>query len=140
MKFSECPKALFRMTPVIIINKDNNNNLPYFKTDMMGIGAFKTTTHTVLDLDNKFFALSSSFDLTALSNKAVYVYHNGTQMIHDVDYVFSQGFVQVTKTVALDDTIVINELETTNKLPHQQSAALRAPFCQEFFSLFYICL
>ena len=96
------------------INKDNNNNLPYFKTDMMGIGAFKTTTHTVLDLDNKFFALSSSFDLTALSNKAVYVYHNGTQMIHDVDYVFSQGFVQVTKTVALDDTIVINEFETTN--------------------------
>ena len=96
------------------INKDNNNNLPYFKTDMMGIGAFKTTTHTILDLDNKFFALSSSFNLTTLSTKAVYVYHNGTQLTHDIDYVFSDGFVQITKTVALDDTIVINEFETTN--------------------------
>ena len=49
------------------LNKDNNNNLTYFKTDMMGIGAFKTTPHTILDLDNKFFALSSTFNLTALS-------------------------------------------------------------------------
>lgn len=96
------------------INKDNNNNLPYFKTDMLGVGAFKTTSHTVLDLDNKFFALSSSFDLTALSTKAVYVYHNDVQLTHGADYVFANGFVQVTKTVALDDIIVINEFETTN--------------------------
>ena len=96
------------------INKDNNNSLPYFQTDMLGIGAYKTTSHTVLDIDNKFFALSNNFDLTALSTKAVYVYHNDVQLVHGVDYVFADGFVQVTKTVALDDIIVVNEFETTN--------------------------
>lgn len=44
------------------INKDNNNSLPYFQTDMLGIGAYKTTSHTVLDIDNKFFALSNNLD------------------------------------------------------------------------------
>jgi len=99
---------------LIKLNKDNNNSLPYFQTDMLGIGAFKTTRHTVLDIDNKFFALSNNFNLTALSTKAVYVYHNDTQIVYGVDYVFVNGFVQVTKTVALDDIIVVNEFETTN--------------------------
>ena len=97
------------------INKDNNNSLPYFQTDMLGIGAFVSTTHEVLDTNNTFFALSNnSYNLTSLSNKAVYVYLNGIQLLHGHDYVFSDGFVQVTKSLTLNDSIVINEFETTN--------------------------
>ena len=96
------------------LNKDSNDNLPYFQTDMFGVGAYISTTHEVLDVDSKFFALKNSHNLSTLSNKAVYVYLNGDQLLHAHDYIFTDGFVQVTKTLTLDDTIVINEFETTN--------------------------
>jgi hypothetical protein len=111
----------FEGTPVQIVDKilqklniDNNSSLPYFKTDMLGIGAFISTTHQVLDVGNTFFALSKNHNLTTLSSQAVYVYLNGEQLLHGHDYIFSDGFVSVTKALTLDDTIIINEFETTN--------------------------
>ena len=96
------------------INKNNTDSSPFFQTDMIGIGAFKSTTHKVLDLNSKFFAVASNFDLNVLSNQAINVYHNGIQLCYGKDYVFSNGFVSVTKTVALDDEIVIREYDTSN--------------------------
>jgi len=111
----------FEGTPVQIVdkilqklNKDNNNSLPYFQTDMLGLGAFVSTQHEVLDVDNKFFALNQNHSLESLSDKAVYVYLNGSQLLYGHDYNFADGFVQVTKTLTLDDIIIINEFETTN--------------------------
>ena len=96
------------------VNKDHTKSSSYFQTDMLGIGGFKETIHTVLDTDSQFFALSSSFNLDTLSNKAVYVYYQNEQLTHGKDYVFSNGFVQVTKTLQLDDQIIVREYETTN--------------------------
>ena len=96
------------------INKDNNSSSPFFQTDMMGMGAFISTEHTVLDLNSQFYALSKNFDLNELSNRAVYVYHNGEQLLHGKDYVFANQFVNVLKTLSLDDIITVNEYETTN--------------------------
>jgi len=96
------------------LNKDSSDALPYFSTDMLGNGAFKTTIHEILDTDNQFFALSQNFDLESLSTRSVYVYHNDIQLIHGKDYIFSDGFVQVTKALSLNDKVVINEFETTN--------------------------
>ena len=49
-------------------------------------------------------------ELTDLTNKAVYVYLNGKQLVHGTDYTFTtQGFLQITATLALKDTIEIFE-------------------------------
>ena len=56
--------------------KDKTNNMPFFFSDMMGIGTYTKTSHTVKDKDTQFFALSSDFNLSALSDKAVYIYKN----------------------------------------------------------------
>ena len=96
------------------LNKDNTKASPFFQTDMIGRGAFKLTTHKVLDVDSKFYQLTNNFDLTALSKQAVYVYHNNLQLIHGKDYTFANGFVNVSKTLTLDDQIDVYEYETTN--------------------------
>ena len=81
---------------------------------MLGIGAFKSTTHKVLDTNSQFYAISTNFDLNSLSIQAVNVYHNGVQLLHGQDYIFTNGFVNVTKTLTLDDEIVIREFDTSN--------------------------
>ena len=96
------------------LNKDNTKSSPFFQTDMIGRGAFKKTEHKVLDVDSKFYQLSSTFDLTTLSKQAVYVYHNDIQLIHGKDYTFSNGFVSVSKTLTLNDVIHVYEYDTTN--------------------------
>ena len=96
------------------LNKDNTKSSPFFQTDMIGRGAFKKTAHTVLDIDSKFYQLTNTFDLTALSKEAVYVYHNDAQLIHGKDYIFNNGFVNVTKTLTLNDRIDVYEYDTTN--------------------------
>ena len=96
------------------LNKDNTKASPFFQTDMIGRGAFKLTTHKVLDVDSKFYQLTNNFDLTALSKQAVYVYHNNLQLMHGKDYTFENGFVNVSKTLTLDDQIDVYEYETTN--------------------------
>ena len=96
------------------LNKDNSDQSPFFQTDMLGRGAFKSTTHTVLDTVNKYFALSTNFNLNTLSLQAVYVYHNNQQLVHGIDYTFTDGFVFVSKTLLLNDEVIVIEYETTN--------------------------
>jgi hypothetical protein len=96
------------------INKDKTSNMPFFSTDMIGIGAAKKLEYTVLDNRNKFYALSTPFDLQELSNKAVSVYVNSVQLVFEKDYVFtSAGFVNVLADLDNNDTIEIYEYETT---------------------------
>ena len=96
------------------INKDNTKKSSYFQSDMIGTGGVTTTTHTVYDTNSQFFPISSDFNLDQLSNQAIYVYYQDQQLIHGLDYVFSNQFVQVIKTLQLDDEIVIKEYDTTN--------------------------
>ena len=93
------------------------NDMPFYFSDMIGIGTCITTTHKVKDKDTQFFALSNNFDLKTLSNRAVYVYKNKAQLHHGIDYIFEAdhpGFVTVTATKAVDDIIEISEYETTD--------------------------
>ena len=97
--------------------KDKTNNMPFFFSDMMGIGTYTKTSHTVKDKDTQFFALSSDFNLSALSDKAVYIYKNKVQLYHGIDYQFETdhpGFVTITATKVVDDIIEIYEYETTD--------------------------
>ena len=97
------------------INKDATTATPYYFSDLFAHGAYVLTEHKVINADNPFYQLNTNFDLTTLSSKSVLVYLNGDLLIHGKDYNFdNQGFVAVTKTIALDDIIAVYEYETTD--------------------------
>ena len=97
------------------INSVKSKEMPFYFSDMVPIGGVKKMSYTILDADETFFALSQVFDNTTLSKKAVGVYKNGVQLIHNKDYTFNtDGFVVITATKAQDDVIDIYEYETTN--------------------------
>ena len=59
--------------------------------------------------------MSETFSLATLSTKAVLVYQNGIQLIHDKDYTFNtDGFVVISATKVKDDLIEIYEFGNTD--------------------------
>jgi hypothetical protein len=95
--------------------KDKVSTMPYYFSDMVPFtGAVRSTTE-IFDPDNNFFALNRVFDIDSLSDTAVQVYLNETQLVYGKDYTFNnQGFVIVTATKAQGDVLDIYEYETTN--------------------------
>ena len=97
------------------INSVKNKTMPFYFSDMVPTGGFNKLSYTILDADEKFFALSQVFDNETLGKKAVSVYQNGVQLIYGVDYTFNnEGFAVVTSIKQQDDVIEIYEYETTN--------------------------
>ena len=97
------------------ITKDKINSMPFYFSDMIGYGASITTTITIEDVGTRFYALTTPFVLNELSSRSVTVYLNGTQLIHNQDYVFNtEGYLDVTATKQFGDILEINEYETTN--------------------------
>lgn len=97
------------------ITKDKVNTMPFYFSDMVAYGSAITTRITIEDIDSQFFALNTPFTLSTLSRRAVTVYLNGVQLIHERDYTFnSEGFLQLTVEKAFGDVLEINEYETTN--------------------------
>ena len=97
------------------ITKDKINSMPFYFSDMIGYGAAVTTKILIEDKDTRFFALTTPFDLTELSTRAVTVYLNGVQLLHNRDYIFnSEGYLEVTVEKEFGDTLEINEYENTN--------------------------
>ena len=97
------------------LNKDKVSTMPFYFSDMVPYDGFIKTDHTVLDSDETFFPLSAVFSMSELSRRAINVYLNDVQLVHNVDYTFNtEGFAVVTATKAPDDIISIYEYETTN--------------------------
>lgn len=97
------------------LNKDKVKSMPFYFSDMVPMGAATRTEHVVFDEDVTYFALNNYFDLSALSDKAVGVYHNSVQLVFGKDYVFNEnGFVNILSPIAMDDIIEIYEYENTN--------------------------
>ena len=100
---------------LLSLASNKKETMPFYRSDMVGIGAYKKIEYTVLDSDLKFYALTMPFTLDELSEKAVYVYVNDTQACHGLDYTFSsEGFVLSAIVTQVDDKIEIYEYETTN--------------------------
>ena len=95
------------------VTKDTTD--PFADSDMIGNGAHSDIVYLVEDEGIKVFALSQTFNLTELSRRAVYVYHNGVQLVHGTDYTFDStfGFVRLSLTLAENDQIVIREYSST---------------------------
>lgn len=92
-----------------------NGSMPYAFSDMLGYTNYTLVEHEVIDQDLNEFALSTSFNLRTLSNKAVGVYLNGDQLLHGTQYIFTdEGFVRITASIELGDKIEIREYNNTD--------------------------
>ena len=97
------------------INKDKSKTDPYYFSDMVPYRAGVKTNITVVDPRIKTYPLKTTFTLATLSNKAVIVYVNDLQLIHQIDYYFSeQGFIVISYTLAENDIISITEYDSTD--------------------------
>ena len=101
---------------ISVIGQGKNNSFPFFYEDMIGWGEnVSTRNYTVQGASQTDYALDSQHDITTLSNRAVYVYLNGVQMLLDADYTFSttDDSVSISKTLAEGDKIVIKDYVDT---------------------------
>ena len=95
--------------------KDKTSTDPFYFSDMVGYEGFLQYDYVVYDDSDKFFSFGDPFDKTVLSNRAIHVYQNGSQLVYGRDYKFTdQGFVEVTKTLAVDDKISVYDYTSTD--------------------------
>lgn len=106
------------------LNQDKVYENSYYLSDMVGYGypdVVRSWTVTRLMVNNSSFPLESDFDLKKLSTRAVYVYKNGEQLVHGVDYVFNTDTttIDVVSPVQVGDVIVMRDYKdtTANYIP-----------------------
>ena len=93
-----------------------NKTFPFFFEDMVGHGQnVSTRTYTVQGTSQKDYAIDSQHDITSISNRAVYVYHNDVQLVQGSEYTFSttDDSINISKALAVGDTIVIKDYADT---------------------------
>ena len=103
------------------INANKSSTFPFYKSDMLGYGDDKTTlTYTVTETALNYYPISTLFTLNTLSEKAVYVYLNDTQLVHGKDYTFTttddssnQVGIEVAVSLAVNDVLKIVEHNNT---------------------------
>lgn len=101
---------------ITAITPGRNNSFPFFYEDMVGWGEnVSTRSYTVQGASQTDYALDSQHDITTLSNRAVYVYLNGTQLLLGTDYTFSttDDSISISKALAEGDKIVIKDYADT---------------------------
>lgn len=88
---------------------------PFANSDMIGNGAYTSIKYKVDDEGILTFSLSEKFSLTELSKRAVYVYINGKQLLHGIDYDFDAnfGFVRILTNLIEGDDVEIREYIST---------------------------
>ena len=71
------------------INEVKNKTFPWYYSDMVPYGDNKTTiSYDIINAQIRGYEITSIFDDTALSNRAILIYINGQQLIKGVDYTF----------------------------------------------------
>jgi len=101
---------------IAAITPGRNSTFPFYYEDMLGWGEnVSTRSYTVAGASQTEYALDSQQDITTLSNRAVYVYLNGTQLLLGTDYTFSttDDSVSISKTLAEGDKILIKDYTDT---------------------------
>jgi hypothetical protein len=99
------------------INAVKNSSFPWYYSDMVPQGGnYTTITYTVLNVRQTNYEIGNIFNPTELSNRAVLIWHNGTQLVLGRDYTFSDTVPAVIFSIpfAIDDTIVIRDYFDTD--------------------------
>ena len=109
--------AADRVDEIIIgINQGRNSSFPFYYEDMVGWGEnVSLRTYTVQGASQTEYALDSQHNLTTLGNRAVYVYKNDVQLVHDSEYTFSTAddSVTISATLTAGDIIKIKDYSDT---------------------------
>lgn len=101
---------------LIAINSTKDSMSRYNYSDMLAYGKNNSTrVFTVTDPRNVRYSLASIFDTTKLSERAVYVYLNGVQLIKDTDYTIGQydPNIVITAKLAKNDVITVIDYPST---------------------------
>lgn len=99
------------------INLVKNSSFPWYYSDMVPQGGnYNTITYTVLNARQTNYELSSLFDNTQLSNRAVVIYKNNKQLVLNKDYTFSKVSPAIifTTTFVIGDIITIRDYFNTD--------------------------
>ena len=115
LDFTDIPALLDTLLKTI--NAVKNKSFPWYYSDMVPYGDIKNTlTYTVQSTEIVDYEISNVFSDVTLSNTAVLVYLNGTQLVKGQDYVFdtNRAGVTITTTISVGDTITINEYSDTD--------------------------
>ena len=98
------------------INKNKTTDMMYASSDMVGVGNSFVTSYIVDDISNHTFKLSylSEFSLSTVSLSACYVYLNGEQLLHNIDYEFVNNQIHVKHDLVIGDVLDIHEYENTS--------------------------
>ena len=99
------------------INLAKNKTFPWYYSDMVPYGTLKNTiNYTVYDPLVTDYELTNVFNDQALSNQAVLIYLNGSQLARYVDYTFrtDRPAVTISATLNVGDELVIYEYANTD--------------------------
>jgi len=93
--------------------EDKKTSDPFYNSGMVPFRAYNEIEHTVIDPEFLLYGITETYDNSLHQDKAILVYVNGVQLVHEQDYVFSNdNFVSITKTVEVGDKIIIREYDT----------------------------
>jgi hypothetical protein len=99
------------------MSKDKPKVRSYYLSDMFAYTAANRIEIVVLDSRIKIYPLSAPFSLEECSNKAINIYLNGNQLLHERDYIFNrEEFFTITDSVELNenDLLEIYEYDSTD--------------------------
>ena len=101
------------------VSANKSEEFAFFHSDMIGFGDnYTKISYTVTDNTNKTYGLSAVFDITTLSDKAVYVWVNNEQKVYTKDYTFDSASATLTFdadfTLTIGDKIEIREYADTD--------------------------
>jgi len=99
------------------INLVKNDSFPWYYSDMVPQGdSYSTITYTVLSTRQTNYEISSIFDNTKLSNRAVLIYVNNIQQVLGNDYTISQisPAIIFNKSLTIGDIITIRDYSNTD--------------------------
>ena len=99
------------------INAIKNSSFSWYYSDMVPQGKnYNSVVYTVLNARQTNYEISSIFDYTQLSNRAVLVYVNGEQKVLGPDYTFSlvSPAIIFSTTLTIGDTIEIRDYFDTD--------------------------
>lgn len=101
------------------INLIKNETFPWYYSDMVPYGDNRTfLRYSVFDPAQRTYELTTIFNNEVLSNQAVSVYLNATQLIYGKDYTFLPNaagvFITSLVTLAVNDAITIYEYHDTD--------------------------
>ena len=105
-----------------LINENKTDSMPFANTDMVGFGNDRiVTSYTVVDSEVVNYPISQRHNLNELSKRSVYVYLNNVQLVHGLDYEFTdvsdssnQHGVEIKTDLSVNDVIKVVEYDSTD--------------------------